>query len=113
MPDPNSNGDFLSDRGRLNGVQIDSRSPQFVKADKACAHFLPNGGQLTPAEQQRALAQALKFVQCLRKNGIPNMADPVANGGGISLMVPRGFGPNSAQFQRARNACRAFELSNA
>ena len=112
MPDRHSNGDFLYNTGRLNGVQVNSRSPQFVKADKACSHFLPNGGEMAPAQQARALAQALRFVACPRKYGIPNMADPVTSGGGISLISPRGYGPDSAVSPRARDSCRAFALGS-
>jgi hypothetical protein len=107
MPDPNSNGDFLDDRGVLNGVRgIDPNSSQYDKADKACRHLLPNGGLMTAAGQQQALAQALKFVACLRKHGVPNMPDPIASGGGIALRAPSG--PNSPQFQAAQKACKSF-----
>jgi hypothetical protein len=108
MPDPNSEGNFLFKGGSINGVQgVDPRSSEYQKADKACSHLLPNGGQMTPAEQQQALSQALKFVQCLRTHGLPNMADPTTQGGGISLRLPAG-GPNSPQFQAAQKACKAF-----
>jgi hypothetical protein len=109
MPDPNSNGDFLDVRGTLNGVKgVDPNSSQYQKADRACSHLLPNGGQLTAAEQQEFLAQAMKYVGCLRKHGIPNMPDPVASGGGITQHVPRGVGPNSPQLQAAQKACKSF-----
>jgi hypothetical protein len=108
MPDPTSNGSFLDNRGTVNGVKgVEPNSSAFQKADKACSHLLPNGGQLTPAEQQQALARTLKFVQCMRTHGEPNMADPVASNGGISLRVPAG-GPNSPQFLAAQKACRSL-----
>jgi hypothetical protein len=111
MPDPDSNGNFLSKGGALNGVRgIDPNSSQYQKADKECSHLLPNGGQMTVAEEQQALAQALKFVACLRKHGLPNMADPVVSGGGIELRVPGGAGPNSPQFQAATKACQSLQL---
>ncbi|MGA3354851.1 MAG: hypothetical protein ABSD85_16965 [Acidimicrobiales bacterium] len=110
MPDPDSNGNFLFNRGALNGVRgIDPNSSQYERADKACRHLLPNGGPATPAELARAVAQALKFVACLRKHGLPNMPDPVESGGGIELRVPGG-GPNSPQFQVAQKACQSFML---
>ena len=111
MPDPDSNGNFLFKGGVLNGVRgIDPNSSQYQKADKACRHLLPNGGQSTPAELAQAIAQALKFVACLRKHGLPNMPDPVVSGGGIMLHGPPGAGPNSPQFQAAQKACQSFML---
>jgi hypothetical protein len=110
MPDPNSDGDFLYKGGAVNGVRgIDPNSSQFQKADKACSHLLPNGGLMTAAEQEQALAQALKFVACLRKHGLANMQDPIESDGGIELRGPPG-GPNSPVFQAAQKACQAFAL---
>jgi hypothetical protein len=111
MPDPTSNGSFLLKGGVLNGVRgINPHSSQYQKSDKACRHLLPNGGQSTPAELAQAIAQALKFVACLRKHGLPNMPDPVESGGGIALRGPPGAGPNSPQFQAAQKACQSFML---
>ena len=106
MPDPTSEGDFLSTKGKINGQSVDTSSPQYIKADKACSHLLPNGGVMTPAEQQQVLARALKFVQCLRTHGLPNTPDPVTAGGGIALKISAG-GPDSAAFQAAQKACRS------
>ncbi|MGB9113504.1 MAG: hypothetical protein WCF24_12360 [Acidimicrobiales bacterium] len=106
MPDPNSKGEFLTDRGLLNGQKVDVNSSQYNSANKACTHLLPNGGQLTPAEQQALLAQALKFVQCLRTHGFPNEPDPSTGGGGVSLRLPGR--PNSPLVQKAMEACKSF-----
>lgn len=64
---------------------------------------------MTAAEQEQALAQALKFVACLRKHGLANMQDPIESDGGIELRGPPG-GPNSPVFQAAQKACQAFAL---
>ncbi len=117
MPDPNSEGNFLfkgggPNGGTLNGVsRIDPRSARYVSANKACQHLLPNGGQLTPAELQQALAQALKYSQCMRTHGLPGFPDPKVSGGELSLSlggtgVP---GPNSPQMQAAMKACRSLQ----
>ncbi len=109
FPDPTSSGDFLDERGLLNGQRIDINSAEYISANKACTHLLPNGGQLTPAEQQALVAQALKLVQCLRTHGVPNMPDPtVPAGSGIEIHGPRGIGPNSPVFQRAMEACQSL-----
>lgn len=106
FPDPNSKGQFLSIRGVVNGQKLDTNSSQYISADKSCTHLLPNGGQLTPAEQQALLAQALKFVQCIRTHGVPNMPDPSAVHGGVELHGPPGLGPFSPQLQKAMKACQ-------
>jgi len=100
MPDPKQpTATSLDQRGTMNGVAgIDPNSSSYQKADKSCSHLLPNGGQLTPAEQQKAIANALKFVQCLRTHGIPNMPDPIASGRGIALRVPAAD-PTQPQFE--------------
>jgi len=108
MPDPTSNGSFLNQRGTVNGVAgVDPNSSAFQKADKSCSRLLPNGGHLTPAEQQQLVANALKYVQCLRTHGLPNMPDPITSGGNIALRIPAG-GPNSPQFEAAQKACRSL-----
>ncbi len=108
MPDPTSNGSFLEQRGVLNGQHVDTGSPRFTSANKACQHLLPNGGVLTPAEQQKALAQALKYVQCMRSHGIPAFHDPVARGGGVTMHPPSGLGPDSPELKTANNACQSL-----
>jgi hypothetical protein len=66
---------------------------------------------MTAAQQQKALSQALKFVACMRSHGLPDMPDPVAERGGISIRAgSKGFGPNSPQFRSAQHACRQFML---
>jgi hypothetical protein len=116
MPDPNSLGNFLFKGGpngeTVNGVKgIEFNSSQYVSANKACQHLLANGGQLTPVELQQALAQAVRYSQCMRTHGLPNFPDPKVSGGGISLSlggtgVP---GPNSPQMQAAMKACRSLQ----
>ena len=107
FPDPTSSGLFINKRGLLNGQSVDTNSAQYASAQKTCQHLLANGGQITPVQQQEALAQALKFVQCLRTHGVPNMPDPSTAGGGVSIHPP--VDPNSPQYQDAVQACRSLE----
>ena len=100
FPDPNSRANFLYQRGEINGQKVDYNSPQFTSANKVCTHLLPNGGKATAAELQQALTQTLKYVQCLRQHGLPNMADPVESDGHIRLSFRQtGLGPT-------RHSCR-------
>jgi hypothetical protein len=103
FPEPNS-------QGVVQGSGINPSSPSFQSASKDCRHLLPNGGQPTPAQQAQALAQALKFSQCMRSHGISDFPDPQSAGGGrISISLRGGPGsdlsPQNPQFQAAQTAC--------
>ena len=106
FPDPNAQGVI-----RVSGLQ--TGSPTFQAATQDCRHLLPNGGQPTPAQQAKALAQALKFSQCMRSHGISGFPDPQSlPGGGIRIAIRSGQGsnlnPNNPQFQTAQKACQSF-----
>ena len=107
FPDPNG-------QGVIQGSGINPGSASFQAADKDCRHLLPNGGQPSPAQQAKALAQALKFSQCMRSHGISDFPDPQSQpGGGIRISIHAGPGggnlsPQSPQFQAAQNACQGI-----
>jgi hypothetical protein len=98
FPDPGSQGQFQFG-------QVDIRSPQYLSANKTCAHLLPTY-TVTPAQRQHDLNRALNFAACVRAHGVPSFPDPVelANGN-IEL---GGFGGGSPQLQAAERACRRF-----
>ena len=103
-PDPNSKGEFLITPGSPS-----PKEPHSVvrAALQACRHLWPAGGpgSLTPAQQQQIQQQALKFVQCLRAHGLPDISDPGANG---SISLPTGM-VNSPQFKAAHRSCRSLQ----
>ena len=107
FPEPNS-------QGVVQGSGLNPSSPSFQKANKACRHLLPNGGQPTPAQQAQAMAQALKYSECMRAHGLSGFPDPQSGpGGGIAIRVHAGQGqgssdlnPQSPQFQAAQKACQ-------
>jgi len=106
FPEPNA-------QGVIQGSSIDPSSPTFQAAGNECRHLLPNGGQPTPAEQAKAMAQALKFSECMRSHGITGFPDPQsAPGGGIRIAIRSGQGsnlnPNNSQFQAAQKACQSL-----
>jgi hypothetical protein len=106
FPEPNS-------QGVVQGSGLNQGSPSFQAAQKDCQHLLPNGGQPTPAQQAQAMAQALKFSQCMRAHGIADFPDPQSGpGGGIRIAIRAGRGsdlnPQSPQFQAAQNACQGI-----
>jgi hypothetical protein len=106
FPDPNSQGNFvLGARAGAKGPVI---SPLMARADNACKHLLPHDGVLTAAQLKQATAKALRFVACMRTNGLPTMPDPVVQNGGIALTIGHGVDPHSPVFQHAQHACRRF-----
>jgi hypothetical protein len=106
FPDPSANGTISA-----NG--LNPQSSQFQTGTKTCRKLLPNGGQPTPAQQAQALAQALKFSQCMRSHGITDFPDPQSvPGGGIRMSLRATPGsdldPNSPLFDAAQKACQSF-----
>lgn len=106
FPDPNG-------QGGITATGLDVGSPTFQAAASHCRHLLPNGGQPTPAQQAKDLAQALKFSQCMRSHGITDFPDPQSHpGGGISISLRASPGsdlnPNGSLFQAAQKACKSL-----
>jgi hypothetical protein len=101
FPDPQPNGALLINgpKDHLNGALMNS-------ANKACQHLLPKQRPMTAAQQRQFLDQALKFVACMRSHGLPDMPDPVMQGGGVNQQLPRGTNPSSPVFQSAQRACQ-------
>jgi hypothetical protein len=104
FPDPDSKGNFI-----IKGPELGGSAGQYRSADESCRHLLPNGGQMTAAQQQQALRQALKFSACMRAHGLPSFPDPTTRNGGVTISVGvSGMNPNSPQFQSAQRACRSL-----
>jgi hypothetical protein len=86
---------------------VNTHSPQYLPASKACGHLLPSY-QVTPAQRKQELSSALRYSACMRSHGVPSFPDPVelANGN-IELRLGAGHG-SSPQQQAAAQACRKF-----
>jgi hypothetical protein len=77
FPDPDALGAFTMET-IANGSSVDTDSAAFERAIRACKHLEPagfTGGTRTPEQQ----AEAVKFAQCIRENGVHDFPDP-ANG---------------------------------
>ena len=86
------------------GSDLDPESDGYQKAQTACKSYEPAGlGQQGPNGQQQA--QALKWVQCMRQNGVPNMPDPQADGR-MLVNSDNGVDPDSQAFKGAQQKCR-------
>lgn len=101
------------------GIEIpigSAQSPAFQSAQKACAKYGPKQGaplHMT-ASQQRA---ALRFAQCMRRNGVPGFPDPESGSGSpgsgpvlalrglLFAMAGSDINPRSPAFIHAAQAC--------
>jgi hypothetical protein len=100
FPDPTAQGSFSLPPG------ISTSSPQFQAADQACKALAPAGALSGQGPTSQQLSQTVKFVACMRKNGVPNFPDPTPQGG-----LQGGAGsidPSSPQFQAGMRVCRSL-----
>jgi hypothetical protein len=74
FPDPDASGTLTIDSVANNG-RIDTNSATFTHAMSVCRHLQPAGftGFRRTREQQAA---ALRFADCVRRNGVPDFPDP-------------------------------------
>lgn len=109
FPDPNSQGLFLS----LGSVDI--HSSQYLSANKTCQHLLPTS-QVSTTQRRQAFNRQLKYAECMRSHGFPNIPDPIQEpngnvqgagpGGGVG--PGSGIDPNSPQYKSANQTCLPF-----
>jgi hypothetical protein len=110
MPDPQFNGNQITQKFRARPGQRGPDDPKFKAAQQACQKYLPNGGQPpkpSPQEQQQLLA----FARCMRQHGI-NLPDPKPDGGFVTQGGPGTVKPDAAKFKAAQQACNKY-LPNA
>jgi hypothetical protein len=103
LPDPGPNG-FIRVGGPNGRTRGPVQTPQFKKAQKACAKYAPQG-TLSPAKRQELQERFLEFARCMRENGVPNFPDPKFDQGGGFLIGGPGLNPNSPAVRKAREAC--------
>jgi hypothetical protein len=102
-PDPNGQGVFISTKAN----RADFRAP--ASANNSCQHLLPNGGQLTQAQKQQIMREALKYSACMRSHGITKFPDPGSRGGfNLGVIKNLGIDINSPQVKSAQQACHQF-----
>jgi hypothetical protein len=102
FPDPTSNGVF-----GIKNHSVDLQSAAVKAAQKTCRSLLPNGGQISQAQQQQGEKQMLKFSQCMRAHGVKKFPDPTSNGQ-LQINDKSGVDPTSPQFQAAQRACQSL-----
>lgn len=99
FPDP-VNGKFQLKVEK--GGPLDPTNPQFQAAQKACKSLEPPGLASGSGQNTQQQEQMLKFVDCMRKNGVKNFPDP-QNG---RFLIGGDVDSNSPQFKSAMQTCR-------
>jgi hypothetical protein len=108
FPDPDASGELTID-AVANGSSLDTSSPAWQEAIRACRDLQPPGftGHTRSADQQEA---ALAFAQCMRDNGVADFPDPTAGGALIDTnKIPSAAGRGALEipgFQAAMETCR-------
>jgi hypothetical protein len=109
--DPDAAGELTID-AVANGSSLDTSSAAFEQALSACKDLEPPGftGHKRSAQQQ---ANALKYAQCIRDNGIEDFPDPTPDGPLIDTSrMPGSPGARSIPgFAAAMEACRDIPQS--
>ncbi len=110
--DPGFPNPILVNTSRSRGVEmgngVNTSTPQYRSANRACDHLLPNDGNgPTQAQIQEAMNRLLKYAKCMRAHGVPNFPDPTESNGGKAVgFSGSGADPNSPQVQSAQKTCR-------
>jgi hypothetical protein len=93
FPDPTANGEFMY------GVSV--TPAVFTKAVEACKSLQPPGS-LSGQRSFKQQSLALRFAECVRKNGVPDFPDP-ANGQPLidTTKIPSSNSPNGMNILNA------------
>ena len=91
-----------------SGQQVGVSDAQLSMARDACAQLWPYQ-DLTQAQQQQEIADAVKFAQCMRSHGVPKFPDPTSGPDGRAEFVLSasrdGFDPQSLQILAKVHEC--------
>jgi hypothetical protein len=90
------------------GTDLDPESDTYKKAEQTCKPYQPAGlGQQGQNPEQQA--RALKWVECMRQNGVPDMPDPQPDGRMLIGGPSGGPNPDSQAFKDAQTKCRDLQ----
>jgi hypothetical protein len=107
-PDPGSSGQ-LPKITPANESQLGVSDSQFNAAQTACQRLWPYRAP-TQGQQRQQLNEDLKFAQCMRSHGVPNVPDPTIGAGGqvefVISISKDGFNPRSPQILAKAHECQ-------
>ncbi|HXC18787.1 MAG TPA: hypothetical protein VNT80_02655 [Acidimicrobiales bacterium] len=103
FPEPNSRGIFPKETPEQLGVT----ESKYRSTQRACDHFLPNGGNgPSAAEIQHVTELGLEFARCMRAHGV-DLPDPGSDGR-IPDPATVGIDQGSPLFQAGNQACGKY-----
>ena len=110
IPDPDFSATGGGARLLLRRAGIDPTSAKFRKAQTKCQPLIASiRPQFSPERREQLQEAAVKFAQCMRKNGV-NVPDPDFSEGagpGRGLFGAAGLDPSNPNVQKAMDACRS------
>jgi hypothetical protein len=111
FPDPPASGNLTID-AIANGSSLNTNTPAFTRALSACKRLEPAGFTGSKRSRQQ-MSAALRFAQCIRKNGVRDFPDPL-NGQPLidtnripSAQQPGGMSALHAAMQKCSGAAAA------
>ncbi|WTW92508.1 hypothetical protein OG216_03565 [Streptomycetaceae bacterium NBC_01309] len=91
----------------LAGCGSSDDGDEVASADSPSAKASPSGSAKADADPDDALAQSLKYAQCMRESGVPQFPDPVQkNNGGLDISLPDGVDRQAVE--AAEKLCKQF-----
>jgi hypothetical protein len=104
FPDPDSSGQIPKQEIRQLGVS----TSVLQTAQGACERLWPNQAP-TQAQLQQQLTDDVKFAQCMRSHGVPNLPDPTISDGRVVFVISvsrDGFDPHSPRILAKARECQ-------
>jgi hypothetical protein len=104
FPDPDSSGQIPKEEI----LQLGISTSVLQTAQRACQRLWPYQAP-TQAQLQQQLTDDLKFAQCMRSHGVPNLPDPTISDGRVVFVISvskDGFDPHSPQILAKARECQ-------
>jgi hypothetical protein len=86
---------------------VNTSSPQFQAANKACQHLIP--GRPPPPPTAAQLRSMVRGATCMRAHGFPEFPDPDVQNGQLVSNLPTSIDISSPQFLAALKICHPFD----
>jgi hypothetical protein len=105
FPDPDSSGQ-LSKQAIISASREVSDSVNQA-AQRACDSLWPYQAP-TQAQLEQQLAADVRFVQCVRSHGVPNLPDPIISNGRVEVVISSsaGIDVGSPRIQAIASECQ-------